>query len=75
MRVKLTVIIEDDNQPIGVLTKTCEADSIAVASAIDDCLAVVEAATGGDVDRTFTVHELAEMHDFLYADPDEEEIQ
>lgn len=73
MRVKLTVLIERDGQAVGSLVKDCPACSVSVAEAITDCLTVVEAATGGDVDRLFAVHELAEMHDFIYHDDEEDD--
>lgn len=73
MKVKLMVLIEKDGQAVGSLIKDCPPCSVAVAEAVTDCLAVVEAATGGDVDRMYCVHELAEMHDFLYSEEDDEE--
>ena len=38
-----------------------------------DCLTVIEAATGGNVDKLFAVHELAEMHDFIHDDDEDDE--
>lgn len=73
MKVKVMVLVEKDGQAVGSLVKECSPCSISVAEAVTDCLTVIEAATSGEVDKLFAVHELAEMHDFLYHDEDDEE--